>query len=148
MLKGMVRRVGRAFTLVEILIVVVILGILASIVVPQFANATEEAAVGTTVHELEKLRRAMDVYLARWDNQVPVIDAGEGTWGPLVAANGEYLKAAPLNPYVGGENGRVIVLASSADTEYHRDYGWVVNDETGEIWAGGFDEDDEPLPQN
>jgi hypothetical protein len=42
----------------------------------------------------------------------------------------------------------MIVLASSADTEYHRDYGWIVNDETGEIWAGGFDEDDEPLPQN
>jgi prepilin-type N-terminal cleavage/methylation domain-containing protein len=41
------RRAGaeRAFTLVEILIVVVILGILAAIVVPQFANASQDAKV-------------------------------------------------------------------------------------------------------
>ena len=36
-------RVRKAFTLVEILIVVVILGILSAIVVPQFSNATQHA---------------------------------------------------------------------------------------------------------
>ena len=36
------------FTLVEVLIVVVILGILASIVVPQFSNATEQSKAVTT----------------------------------------------------------------------------------------------------
>lgn len=37
------RRTPRGFTLVEILIVVVILGILASIVIPQFSSATDQS---------------------------------------------------------------------------------------------------------
>lgn len=140
--------IHRAFTLVEILIVVVILGILAAIVVPQFANASEEASAGTAYYELEKLRRAVDIYRARWENQLPVVEAGNGTWGALVSGNGEYLKAAPQNPYIGGANSRLITLASEADSAYHRDYGWIFDANTGQVWAAGFDADDEPLPKD
>lgn len=143
----MVRSMIRAFTLVEILIVVVILGILAAIVVPLFTGATREAAAGTTTYELEKLRRAIDIYQARWNNQFPVVQAGDGTWGALVSSDGEYLKSPPLNPYVGGDNARVISIASEPDTEYQRDYGWIFDDTTGQVWAGGFDANGEPLPR-
>jgi prepilin-type N-terminal cleavage/methylation domain-containing protein len=46
----------RAFTLVEVLIVVVVLGILAAIVVPQFSNASSQAAIGalqSTLHTIQ-----------------------------------------------------------------------------------------------
>ena len=43
----------RAFTLVEILIVVVILGVLAAIVVPQFANASDDAQKGAFLTNLK-----------------------------------------------------------------------------------------------
>lgn len=144
----MVNRFRRAFTLVEILIVVVILGILAAIVVPQFGGASVEAAAGTTNHELEKLRRALDVYQARWSNALPPVEEGDGTWGPLVGGAGEYLKEAPRNPYVGGENARVVTLASEPDSSFHSNYGWIFDPETGRVWAGGFDADDRPLPRN
>src|SRR5690606_33880949 len=49
-------RVNRAFTLVEILIVVVILGILAAIVIPQFTTASEEAQVGNVQTQLQTMR--------------------------------------------------------------------------------------------
>ena len=48
-------RVRNAFTLVEILIVVVILGILAAIVVPQFTNATQDAQAGNIQTQLDTL---------------------------------------------------------------------------------------------
>lgn len=136
-----------AFTLVEILIVVVILGILAAIVVPQFVNARSEAAQGTTFSELQKLRRAVDVYMARHDNVLPDVTAGVGTWGELVAGGGEYLKSAPYNPYVGGTNSRTIVIRGTPDAAYQTTHGWVFDSTTGTVWAGGFDANDEPLPQ-
>ena len=139
------RRCTKAFTLVEILIVVVILGILAAIVVPQFVGATEEARQTTTIHELEKLRRAVGVYQARYDNAIPPVEPGDGTWGPLVFQRGEYLAAPPINPWVGGANRRVIVIGDAPDAEYQTDHAWIFNEDTGEIWAGSFDENDEPL---
>lgn len=144
----MLSRMRRAFTLVEILIVVVILGILAAIVVPQFTGATGEAAAGTTNYELQKLRRALDVYQARWSSQLPSVEAGNGTWGPLVAGAGEYLKEAPQNSYVGGANRRVITLAAEADAAFQTSHGWIYDPATGRVWAGGFDANDQPLPRN
>ena len=137
--------IRRGFTLVEILIVVVILGILAAIVVPQFANARREAAEGTTVHELGKLRRAVEVYMVRHDNSLPSVEEGDGTWGDLVSSSGEYLKGAPQNPYVGGENGLRIVIRSTPDDSYQTDYGWIYDDGTGQVWAGSFDGEDRPI---
>ncbi|MEZ6234490.1 MAG: type II secretion system protein [Phycisphaerales bacterium] len=144
--RSTVRLARRAFTLVEILIVVVILGILAAIVVPQFANATQESSIQTTVYELEKLRRAMSVYQARHRNDLPPVAEGFGTWADLVA-DGEYLKEAPRNPYVGGDNAIYIIIAGAPDAGYQQDHGWVFDDVTGEIWAGSFDIDDQPLPR-
>lgn len=136
----------KAFTLVEILIVVVILGILAAIVVPQFVGAVTETSIATTQSELTKLRRAIEVFQVRNENGLPAVAAGDGTWGDLIANSGEYLKEAPANPYVGGENARVIVLGAGPDAAYQNAHGWIYNDATGEIWAGSFDLNDEPLP--
>jgi prepilin-type N-terminal cleavage/methylation domain-containing protein len=47
------RAQARAFTLVEVLIVVVILGVLASIVVPAFGGTTDEARKGAFITELK-----------------------------------------------------------------------------------------------
>jgi general secretion pathway protein G len=140
------KRKARAFTLVEILIVVVILGILAAMVVPQFVNATVEAEQKSAYHEVQKLRRAIEVYQVRNANVLPDIEEGDRTWGSLVLDAGEYLKDAPVNPYVGDNKG-IIVFGNAPDGAYHTDYGWIYNPATGEVWAASFDANDTPYPK-
>lgn len=52
----------RAFTLIELLIVVVIIGILASIAIPKFANTKEKAYVASMKSDLRNLTSAMEAY--------------------------------------------------------------------------------------
>ncbi len=141
------RGLTRAFTLVEILVVVVILGILAAVVVPQFTTATDDARTNAAYSELQKVRRAIDVYMARNQGSAPPITTGFGTWGPLVGTR-DYLKEAPMNRYIPATNEGRIYAAGDAgpDTAYQTDYGWLFNTTTGQLWAGGFDANDEPLP--
>ena len=58
------------FTLVEILIVVVILGILAAIVIPQFTEASTEAKLSSLCTDLQTLRSQIELYKIQ-HNDVP-----------------------------------------------------------------------------
>lgn len=137
----------RAFTLVEILIVVVILGILAAIVIPQFTNATEESQRTATLDQLVKIRRAVEVYWVR-NNAYPSIQAGDGTWGEIVDPNSKtYLRGIPPNAWVGGANAKRIEMRSTPDTGYTSAYGWIYSSATGQIWAASFDGNDAPFPK-
>jgi general secretion pathway protein G len=136
----------RAFTLVEILIVVVILGILGSIVVPQFASATTQAKEVATLEHLGRLRRALAIYYVRNNAMYPGITEGTGTWGELI--RGGYLKApGPVNDRIEGDNRKMIVFGTAADTEWTEDYGWIFDPATGNAWAATFDAEDRPIPR-
>jgi general secretion pathway protein G len=59
------------FTLVEILIVVVIMGILAAIVVPQFSQSSDDARFTSTVQNLQSLRGQIDLYRNQHEGRWP-----------------------------------------------------------------------------
>jgi general secretion pathway protein G len=61
----------KGFTLVEILIVVVILGILAGVVIPQFTSSSEDAKLSTLRTDLTALRSAMELYYNTHNNTYP-----------------------------------------------------------------------------
>jgi prepilin-type N-terminal cleavage/methylation domain-containing protein len=133
----------RAFTLVEILIVVVILGILAAICIAGFNGATDDAKINCTYSELQKIRRHIGVYQARHSMQLPDVTQGDGTWGEIIGR--DYLMSPPVNAWVGGAAGKVIQFGTAADAAYQRSYGWIYDPATGQIYAGGFDDQDRPL---
>jgi general secretion pathway protein G len=69
------------FTLVEILIVVVILGILAAIVIPQFTEASGEAKLSSLCTDLQSVRSQIELYKIQHNDALPGENntAGGGT---------------------------------------------------------------------
>jgi general secretion pathway protein G len=141
------RRV-HAFTLVEILIVVVILGILAAIVVPQFSNASQTARENTMKDDLRYLRTQIGCYQAQHDGVAPGVNgdfaqqltmftndsgATQAT-GDTTHKYGPYLLSMPMNPLSG-----LATIKLSTDANLTSDVdnttGWIYNASTQQIIA-------------
>ena len=103
------------FTLVEILIVVIILGILAAIVIPQFTEASNDARESSLVSNLQTLRSQFELYKVQhldvypWDNGAGGIAANlvdrltgksdaDGTPN-VTGVFGPYMQDVPGNPF-------------------------------------------------
>jgi len=71
------------FTLVEILIVVVILGILAAIVIPQFTEASTEAKESRLVSDLQMMRAQIELYKIQHNDKLPGVETAAGTYGSV-----------------------------------------------------------------
>lgn len=131
-------QVRKGFTLVEILIVVVILGILAAIVVPQFTNATQDAQAGNIDAQLQSLNSQIELYRAR-NNAYPDFTSAT-VWDDLI--NDGYLKSVPKNPAASGATS-VHVYATYPPTPAATD-GWHWGPNVHGVFSLGatfFDED-------
>ena len=60
----MMNKTRKGFTLIELLIVVVIIGILAAIAIPKFANTKEKAYLASMKSDLRNLVTAQEAYFA------------------------------------------------------------------------------------
>ncbi|MFW5653422.1 MAG: prepilin-type N-terminal cleavage/methylation domain-containing protein [Planctomycetota bacterium] len=122
------------FTLVEILIVVVILGILASIVVPRFTSASEDARASALRAQLQTIRGQIEMYRAR-HGVAPALGTNNqaSDWDVLINPSGElsYLQGEPLNPFTGH-----VGISDAASINA----GWVWDASTGHITAPYFNE--------
>jgi general secretion pathway protein G len=116
----------KGFTLVEILIVVVILGILAAIVIPQFTSASQEAKLSALKSNLQTIRQQIELYKFRNNDQPPTV-AGFVTQMTVPDANGiSYLQRVPNNSFT---NDSTVGAWSSGSS-------WELNETTGAFRAG------------
>src|SRR4051812_43097400 len=125
------------FTLVEILIVVIILGILAAIVIPQFTNASQDARKNSLTSQLQTIRSQVELYKLQHRDKLPDVTT---TWDlltkktdedgnltnsdPTLLKFGPYLQQDPSNPIFGSAADAAKVFdgdGSAADTAH----GWI-----------------------
>jgi len=143
------------FTLVEILIVVVILGILAAIVIPQFTEASTEAKTSSLCTDLQSVRSQIELYKIQHNDNLPGVAKGTHVatgadfesamtgytdiFGvPQAAAGpdiyGPYLQKLPENQFVDSD----VVTAGIADppaVDVTGDQGWYFNTDNGKFNA-------------
>jgi general secretion pathway protein G len=111
----------RGFTLIEIMVVVVIIGILGALIVPSLVGRTDEARVTAAESDLRAIGNALNLY--RLDNfTYPSTDQGlealvsepggqpeAKNWNP-----GGYLPKLPVDPW----GNTYIYLSPGAESEY------------------------------
>ncbi len=148
---------ARAFTLVEILIVVVLLGVLAAIVIPALAGGTTLARQSTLAMNLNLLRRLIPVYTSHHLEVAPGYPNGDRSATPTQQAFidqatlsstmygqtaargtagfplGPYISNVPANPF--NKLDTVTVLADDAAFPAAADdsTGWIYKPATGEV---------------
>ena len=116
----------KGFTLIELMVVIVILGILAGVVVPRIMDNPDKARVAKAKHDITALGSALDVY--RLDNfTYPTTDQGLEALvsQPSEAANwksGGYIKKLKKDPWGNdylymspGQHGELDIYSLGAD---------------------------------
>jgi general secretion pathway protein G len=134
-----------AFTLIELMIVIVILGILAAIVIPQVAGASQEALKSALKRQLMTIDDLIELYRVNNSGTLPTSDVASpfgaaGGWGVLVSAG--YLLEAPFNGYTGGTVvGVGTTREAAAAAVQGTGVGWqyVVTGSRLDVYASGFD---------
>jgi type IV pilus assembly protein PilA len=92
-------KLRKGFTLIELLIVVVIIGILAAIAIPKFANTKEKAYIASMKSDLRNLVTAEEAYFADSTAYTDVTDCnrppapGTAAWCPSTGNTLDKLKA-------------------------------------------------------
>jgi general secretion pathway protein G len=162
-----VRTKKSGFTLVEILIVVIILGILAAIVIPQFTNASQDARKSSLVSQLQTLRSQIELFKLQHGDNLPNLIGGDDTATPPDVSNwdlfmkqtddqtyaawaapavgkkafGPYMQAAPKNPLNG--YGKVVdgdgTAAAGSAAGFIYDYSTSAPTPTGRIYGTDTD---------
>src|SRR5690348_14089300 len=159
----------KGFTLIEIMIVVIILGILAAIAIPQFSSASGEARLSTMRDILRFMRSQITVYKAQHQDVPPGYPNGNisatpdsatfvaqmcgftdeaGNVSPTPDATfhfGPYLSTMPTNPY-NNQLALNLVTGSTMPAPDNQPYGWIYNPQTLQFIANTPGNDNSGIP--
>lgn len=136
-----------AFTLIEVMIVVVVLAIIAGAVIPQFQDSTKHAKTNATKFNLRMLREQLQVYSNEHEGRKPTtLDAltmqtnSTGATGSTSAfPYGPYVVELPVNSITDSNVVRPVAENPPAAATGAEDAGWLYHAASGGIWIDDAD---------
>jgi type IV pilus assembly protein PilA len=105
----MLRNRRQGFTLIELLIVVVIIGILAAIAIPKFANTKEKAYVAQMKSDLRNLVTAEEAFFAdsvKYTSTITQLKYKQstGVWTPTITVGAGFWTASVTHTAIVGKS--------------------------------------------
>jgi len=123
---------NRGFTLIELVIIIVILGILAAVAIPKYQDMTTEAKEAQTKAVLGSLRSGITIFYAN-----EAVTTGTAIWptqAELETTNTVMAQSIPPNPYQTNAADSIVTGVTKGVIVGARG-GWAYNVATCEIWA-------------
>ncbi|OGR55308.1 MAG: hypothetical protein A3I11_03760 [Elusimicrobia bacterium RIFCSPLOWO2_02_FULL_39_32] len=140
MIKSTESKAQHGFTLIELMIVVAIIGILAAVAIPKFADMLRKSKEGATKGSLTNLRSALTIYISDNEGLVPQTYSASGdyTSGSLVTImTPKYMEVIPtvkLGTYH-NDSGAIRMVGPSNRASGQNDAGgWVYSSADGGAW--------------
>jgi prepilin-type N-terminal cleavage/methylation domain-containing protein len=139
-----------AFTLVEILIVVVIMAVLAATIIPQFTASTKDAQESTAVFNLQALRSQIELYKAQHGGTPPALlvnltyrsdaSGSTGTSGasPTTYPLGPYMLRLPENP-LNNQSAAEAISSYPPSAAGGATAGWLYHSTSGNVYINHAD---------
>jgi len=133
------------FTLLELLVIIIILGVLSAVIIPQFGNVSLEARESALLTELATIRHAIKLYEiehgkfpgvikseSNWDYFIHQLTSKTDKEGNPGNEFGPYIRdRIPANPLNSLNSGIIGPIPDRADDKS----GWFYDSTTGEIRA-------------
>lgn len=131
-----------AFTLVEVMIVVVIMAIVVGAVIPQFTDTAQDARTSGALVNVSLMRKQLELYKQHHNGLYPAqladlalrSDAAGNIGTSTAHVYGPYIREVPINPFT--SSAKVTPAASNPPSSASgaADAGWFYHAASGGVW--------------
>lgn len=144
----MIRLKQKGFTLIELMIVVAIIGILAAIAIPRFAQMLEKSREGATKGNLGAIKSASSIYYGDL----------QGIWPTTLSSFSGYIFSRYLDSVspvkvtgyfvsnVTSPAGNLVTMATTGQTPSSNTTGWLYDSNLGSVYVNSTVKDSKTIP--